>query len=509
MHPQTARRLPRLAVGVLAAALAVVGGIALSPPSARAASSPAIHHITVSLKPTSGTSYATDTGTLSWTVPSACVQQAGQTGPYLAAFLYSGTAPWDLTTINMALGDSGQTQYFGNFYLSYPNAVTSAAGSTNWPNVASGYQDFESGVTYASTAAYVAASGAGVWTLGVACFDSAGQPVLASDGKPVGGSLLLNMSANGSWGIDPAVGTSIALSGHGTVSPLPDKASLTATVRAVNGSTPAGGVNFYAGPAATGTPLNGSTPVPVGSNGQATYSGPSGYLNDEGGPQEYTVVFVPTDANSYTPCTLVRSINLIDEDLSVHVTAAQDPSSPGTVDLTAHVFGKPVTDLYDELVTGVEFIVDGGSPGTNLLLGSTGVATTQITGVALGSHTISVQVTGTEDAGTPIGAQNGDDISVHQATVDVLPTLTGPKPTITGAAEVGDTLTARAGTWTPSGVTLTYQWYASGTAISGATSSTYKIPSGLYGETIRVKVTGALTGYATLAKYSAPTSPVG
>jgi hypothetical protein len=513
MHSQTARRLPRLAIGVLAAAVALVGviaGIALGPSAARAATGAAAQDITVTLNPTSGSNYATDTGTLSWTVPSSCVQQSGQTGPYLGAFLYDGTAPWDLATINIALGISAGSpgDYFGNFYNSYPNAVTSATGSTDWPNVASGYQSYESSITYASTSAYVAAEGAGVWTLGVVCFTSTGQPVLDSSGNPVAGSLLLTMNANGSWGIDPATGTAVALTGHGTVAPLPDKASLTATVTANDGSTPAGAVNFYAGVGTSGTPLNGSTPVPVGKNGKATYSGPSGYLKDDGGPQEYTVAFVPANAKKYTPATLVTSIDLIDEDLTVDVTAVQDPSSPATVNLTAHVAGKPVTDLYDELVTGVEFIVDGGSPGTNILLSSTGVAKTQITGVALGSHTISVQVTGTEDPGTPIGEQNGDDITVHPATLDVLPTLTGPKPTITGIAEVGHKLTAHAGTWKPSGVTLTYQWYASGTAISGATKPTYKIAASLDGETIRVKVTGTLNGYATLARYSAPTSPV-
>lgn len=58
------------------------------------------------------------------------------------------------------------------------------------------------------------------------------------------------------------------------------------------------------------------------------------------------------------------------------------------------------------------------------------------------------------------------------------PPYTGPvntvRPTITGTLEVGQTLTVDPGTWSaPVTPTFTYQWKRSGTAISGATSSTY------------------------------------
>lgn len=506
MHSLSIRRLSRLPAAVLAAALTVAGGAALGSSPARAATDTATPDIALSLNPASGTNYATDMGTLSWTVPSSCVAQAGQPAPLLAAFLYQGTAPWDLTTMNMALGDTNQSGYFGDFYLSPPSGETSASGSTSWPNVTSGYQDFLGGLTYASTSAYVNAYGAGVWTVGAVCANSDGTVMLDSSGNPVAGSFLLNMNADGSWGIDNASGTSIALSGHGTVSPLPDKAWLTATVTAADGSTPVGAVNFYAGATATGTPLNGSTPVPVGRNGKARYSGPTGYFGT-GGPQEYTVAFVPADSTKYTPSALTTSLALVDEDLTIRVKAVQDPSSPGTVDLRAHVVGYPTTNLNDVLVYNAQFLIDG-TAGASIPLNSLGVAATQVTGVALGSHTISAQALGTEDGQVVVGLAQGDHVTVHPVTVNVLPTLTGPKPTITGIAKIGKTLTAHAGTWQPSGVALAYQWYAGGTAIAGATNATYKIASSLFGETIKVKVTGTLAGYATLTKTSAPTSPV-
>jgi len=63
---------------------------------------------------------------------------------------------------------------------------------------------------------------------------------------------------------------------------------------------------------------------------------------------------------------------------------------------------------------------------------------------------------------------------------------------ITGTAAVGETLTADLGTWTGTApITYTYQWYQDdGTAISGATSSTYTIDAAYEGDTIYVEVVG-------------------
>ena len=70
-------------------------------------------------------------------------------------------------------------------------------------------------------------------------------------------------------------------------------------------------------------------------------------------------------------------------------------------------------------------------------------------------------------------------------------TATG-KPTLSGAAQVGMTLTAgTADIMDADGLTspdYTYQWLKAGSDISGATSSTYTLTSSDYGETIQVKV---------------------
>lgn len=83
-----------------------------------------------------------------------------------------------------------------------------------------------------------------------------------------------------------------------------------------------------------------------------------------------------------------------------------------------------------------------------------------------------------------------------------------PTPTVSGQVSVGKTLTANTGSWIPSGVSFSYQWKRSGTAISGATGNTYTLVAGDLGSTINVTVTGSLTGYASSTVTSASTPAV-
>jgi len=78
-----------------------------------------------------------------------------------------------------------------------------------------------------------------------------------------------------------------------------------------------------------------------------------------------------------------------------------------------------------------------------------------------------------------------------------------PTPAVTGNATVGDTLTAKAGSWAPNPVALHYQWQLAGKAIPGATRATYKLISADAGKSIRVMVTGTKTGYTPVQTASA------
>ena len=80
-------------------------------------------------------------------------------------------------------------------------------------------------------------------------------------------------------------------------------------------------------------------------------------------------------------------------------------------------------------------------------------------------------------------------------------------PTVSGALAVGSTLTAKPGTWTKK-TKFSYQWLRDGAAISKATKSSYKLTGADEGTLITVRVTGKLSGYATVAKESAGTVKV-
>ena len=99
-----------------------------------------------------------------------------------------------------------------------------------------------------------------------------------------------------------------------------------------------------------------------------------------------------------------------------------------------------------------------------------------------------------------VTARNGDGSATArsafspQVADNTAPAATAP-PTISGAASVGEQLTASEGTWTGSPDRYTYQWQqcdaagAGCAAIPGATGKTFGVRSADLGRTIRVAVT--------------------
>jgi hypothetical protein len=81
-------------------------------------------------------------------------------------------------------------------------------------------------------------------------------------------------------------------------------------------------------------------------------------------------------------------------------------------------------------------------------------------------------------------------------------------PTISGTAQVGQTLTATTGTWTNNPTSFTYQWNRAGAAISGATGSSYVPVAADIGNTLTVSVVAANTGGSSTPVTSAPTPVV-
>lgn len=82
-----------------------------------------------------------------------------------------------------------------------------------------------------------------------------------------------------------------------------------------------------------------------------------------------------------------------------------------------------------------------------------------------------------------------------------------PKPTIVGTAKIGVALKVSPGTWSPS-AKLTYRWLRNGSAIRGATASTYKLVAADWKKRITVEVTAVSAGYTTTKSVSAATAAV-
>ena len=117
--------------------------------------------------------------------------------------------------------------------------------------------------------------------------------------------------------------------------------------------------------------------------------------------------------------------------------------------------------------------------------------------------TITVRVTASKEGFDP-----------DQATSDGVGPVTGPPlvndtpPSISGTAQVGSTLTADPGTWTPSGATFVYQWMADDADIGDATGTTYVVQPADLGKVITVQVVASKAGFAPAQAFSAGTSPV-
>lgn len=82
------------------------------------------------------------------------------------------------------------------------------------------------------------------------------------------------------------------------------------------------------------------------------------------------------------------------------------------------------------------------------------------------------------------------------------------RPRVSGTPQVGQTLTASRGTWVLPGGTYSYQWLADGTAIPGATGTTYTPTSDEIGDQISVRVTAQKPGIRAMRVTSRVTAAV-
>lgn len=97
-----------------------------------------------------------------------------------------------------------------------------------------------------------------------------------------------------------------------------------------------------------------------------------------------------------------------------------------------------------------------------------------------------------------VEAVDGAGASSGPVTVRAGTITTPGRTTITGKAVVGQVLTASAGTITPAGHTLAYQWYRGSAAIRAAAGSRYAIAAADVGKTVAARITVTAAGFTTV-----------
>ncbi|MFF2277833.1 hypothetical protein [Agromyces sp. NPDC058126] len=210
-----------------------------------------------------------------------------------------------------------------------------------------------------------------------------------------------------------------------------------------------------------------------------------------------------------TASTFTIPSSLVGQSISIAVvgSAAGYPTTVRTSAATPKVALAPVPRITGTPYVGAKLTASLGTWTAGTIFTyqwyANGVAITGATGasyVIASAHrdkTITVKVTGAVSGHATVARTSAATLKVALTAV----------PTITGTRAVGYTLTAVRGTWTTN-TTFKYQWYANGTAISGATVGTFKLTTSQRGKPITVRVTGSKTGYPTVTRTAATTAVI-
>ncbi|MDF1488877.1 hypothetical protein [Tessaracoccus caeni] len=181
---------------------------------------------------------------------------------------------------------------------------------------------------------------------------------------------------------------------------------------------------------------------------------------------------------------------------SKKLTATPTPKISGTAQVGKTLTVKPDTWKPSGVKLSYQWLRDGKA-----IKGAT-KSTYKLTSSDKGKK-ISVKVKGSKSGYSSVTKTSSKTKAVKAGKLSSTPT-----PKISGTAKLGKTLTVKPGTWKPSGVKFSYQWYRNGKKISGATKSTYKISKYNVGKKITVKVKGSKSGYTSVTKTSKATSKV-
>ncbi len=120
-----------------------------------------------------------------------------------------------------------------------------------------------------------------------------------------------------------------------------------------------------------------------------------------------------------------------------------------------------------------------------------GTATFSVTPTQVGPNTLTIA---SQDAA-------GND-SAEASYTFFVPSKLEPAPSIDGTPAIGQTLTATVQDWSPTPTSISYQWLADGTPITGATGLTYLVQPADVGKSISFAETGVRTNIGTTVEVS-------
>jgi len=184
-----------------------------------------------------------------------------------------------------------------------------------------------------------------------------------------------------------------------------------------------------------------------------------------------------------TPIRIVSGSVVTDElGKAVPVKPIRYVEQPNTTD----EMGRPVSALSVEIATDpVVMMTDGRTVATIPARVVDGTTTTNEVGRRV--------------AVVPVWLDTTDPVD---------PIVNVALPTITGTAEVGETLTGHVGTWSNNPTSYSYQWRRGGGNIAGANALTFGVTGGEVGHVIEFVVTASKAGTPLVSAMSAATSIV-
>jgi hypothetical protein len=295
--------------------------------------------------------------------------------------------------------------------------------------------------------------------------------------------------------------------------------TITCAVTATNSFGSTSATSAGVGPITSSAPANTAAPVISGTATQGqTLTTTNGSWTNSPTSFGYQWKRAGTNISGATGSTYVLVSADIGNNITCTVTAT---NTSGSASATSNSLGPVVSAVPSNTVAPS---VSGSTTQGSTLTVSNGTWTnsptsytyqwkragTNISGATSGTYVLvsadlGANITCTVTASNAFGSASATSAAVGPITV--APPANTTAPAISGTTAVGQTLTTTNGSWTNSPTTYTYQWKRAGTAISGATSSTYVLVSADQGTNITCTVTATNAGGSASAT-SAAVGPV-